>query len=314
MLIYLNGVQNRVGSPNENYARELLELFTMGIEGPDGTPNYSQADVQELARVLTGWSIDVYGTLDAVFVPPWHDSGTKTVFGQTGAWGYDDVVPLLFGQRDSQIAHFVARKLYTEFVYAVPDEAVVADLAAVLLAHDFQIEPAVRALLKSAHFFDGATVGARIKSPATLTLGLHRELGLAGSPDVFETIRFVMNLLGQRLFQPPNVAGWPGYRAWLDTDALPLRWLLGDYLLAQEQTLQALALDLPNPIDAAALAADFAAFFLGVPLDADDEAALVEILLNGIPPYEWNPFDPGAEGRLFGLAAHLLRLPEYQLA
>lgn len=314
MLIYLNGIQNRVGAPNENYARELLELFTMGITGPDGTPNYTQEDIEELARALTGWSVDVYDTLESVFVPVWHDSGTKTIFGQTGNWGYDDVVPLLFDQRGSEIAHHIAGVLYRLFVYEIPDPAVVDALAAELEANDFQLEPTIRTLLKSAHFFDAATIGAHVKSPAMLTLGLYRELGFGEDPELFEIVRFVMALTNQRLFQPPNVAGWPGYRAWLDANTLPLRWLYGDALLPQQQTLQALALALPAPHDPYALTADFAAHFLAVPASDDDLATYTEILLNGIPDYEWNPNDPGAEARLLGLAAYLLRLPEYQLA
>ncbi len=313
MLIYLNGIQNRVGEPNENYARELLELFTMGITGPDGTPNYTQQDIEELARALTGWTVDLYGTLESVFIPPWHDGGTKTIFGQTGPWGYNDVVPLLFGQRAPEIAHHIATVLYREFVYEVPDPAIVAALAAELEANDFQLEPTVRTLLRSAHFFDAATIGARVKSPAALTLGLYHEIGLAEDLDLFEITRFVMALTNQRLFQPPNVAGWPGYRAWLDANSLPLRWLYGDAMLPQQQTLQALALALPNPFDPYALTADFTAHFFAIPASPEDLAAYAEILLNGIPDYEWNPNDPGAEARLLGLAAHLLRLPEYQL-
>ena len=87
MLIYLNGVQNQVGEPNENYARELMELFTMGIEYPEGTPNYTQDDIEELARILTGWTVDLYGNLEAVFIPEWHDDGVKTLFGRTGNGG-----------------------------------------------------------------------------------------------------------------------------------------------------------------------------------------------------------------------------------
>ncbi len=313
MLVYLNGIQNQVGDPNENYGRELLELFTMGIEYPEGTPNYTQDDIEELARVLTGWTVDLYGTLEAVFIPEWHDEGIKTVFGQTGNWGYDDVVPLLFGQRSEPIAHFVADKLYREFVYAIPDSDVVGELADLLLANDFELEPAVRTLLKSAHFFDDQTIGAQIKSPLDTTLGLVRETGFTITPDVSDLIRIGTRVLTQQLFQPPNVAGWPGYHSWLDTNTLPVRWLYADIYLPKQQTLQALALSMPNPFQVELLAADLAEFFLAVPFDEETIITFTEILLNGIPPYEWNPNDPGAEGRLFGLVSYILELPEYQL-
>lgn len=313
MLIYLNGVQNQVGDPNENYARELMELFTMGIEYPEGTPNYAQDDIEELARVLTGWTVDLYGTLESVVVPAWHDNGVKTVLGQTGNWGYDDVVPILFGQRSEAIAHFVAEKLYRLFVYEIPSPDVVDDLADLLLTHDFQLEPVVRTLLRSAHFFDDVTIGAQIKGPFDMTLGLIRETGFVMTPDVTNLIHIGTSLLNQQLFRPPNVAGWPGYHSWLDTNTLPVRWLYGDVYLPGQQTLQALALAMPDPYTIEVLTADFAEFFLAIQLDQDDLAQLVEIVLNGIPPYEWNPLDAGAESRLFGLVAHFLQLPEYQL-
>ena len=248
-----------------------------------------------------------------MFVPQWHDEGMKTVFGQTGNWGYDDVVPLLFGQRSEAIAHFMADKLYREFVYAIPDTDVVDDVAALLLTHDFQLEPVVRTLLKSAHFFDGETIGAQIKGPLDATLGLVRETGFVITPDVSNLIRAGSNILNQQIFQPPNVAGWPGYHNWLDTNTLPIRWLYADIYLPIQQTLQALALAMPNPFVVEVLAADLAEFFLPIPLDQVEIDKFVEILLNGIPPYEWNPNDPGAEGRLFGLVSYVLEIPEYQL-
>ena len=313
MLIYLNGFENRVGQPNENYARELLELFTMGITGPDGEPNYTQSDIEELSRALTGWGIDYYGTQEAVFVPFWHDTGEKTIFGQTGAWGYDDIVPLLFGQRADEIAHFVCSKIYQALVYDVPNPSVVAEMAALFVAEDFQIEPVVRTLLRSTHFFDDDVIGARIKSPLDHGLALYRESGYPEHPDVYTYLNFRMAQAGQELFNPPNVAGWPGYHAWIDTQALPVRWLYARQFLYFFPGMQALALSMPNPYDVHALAADLAAFFLGVPVSDDDLTTFTELLLNGIPDYEWNPSADGAEVRLRGLVDHLLGLPEYQL-
>ena len=313
MLVYLNGVQNQQGSPNENYAREVMELFTMGIEYPEGTPNYTQNDIEELARVLTGWSVDPYGTLEAVFVPEWHDEGTKTVFGQTGNWGYDDVVTLLFGQRSEAIAHFIAKKLYSLFVYEIPSPAVVDELATLLLTHDFQLEPVVRTLLKSAHFFDEATMGARMKSPFDMVLGLVREAGFDIVPELTNTIQSGTEDLNQSIFHPPNVAGWPGYRSWIDTNTLPIRWWYAENILGRQQTLVALALSMPDPYTIEVLTADLAELFIAIRLEQDDLDLLVEIVLNGLPPYEWNPLEPGAENRLYGLVSHLFLLPEYQL-
>ncbi len=314
MLIYLNGVENRVGSPNENYARELLELFTMGITGPGGAENYTQTDVEELSRALTGWGIDVYGSQEGVLVDEWHDNGQKTIFGQTGNWSYDDIVPLLFGQRGMEIAHFVCRELYQEFVYPIADESIVAELAELFVANDYQLEPVVRTLLKSAHFFDEATIGARVKGPIELFLGECRSVEFVEQEFILEYMDYFCHEIGQIVFEPPNVSGWSGHRRWVDTSTLSYRWLFAEYLLYQEQTLQALALSFPQPFNAAALTADMAAYLLGVPLDQERIDTLVVVLLDGLPSYEWDPTNPGAEGRLFGLLREIFRLPEYQLA
>ncbi|MDX1548901.1 MAG: DUF1800 family protein, partial [Rhodothermales bacterium] len=140
MLLYLNGVQNAAGAPNENYARELLELFTMGPEDDQGTPNYTQQDIEEIARALTGWLVDPFN-LTVQLVSVRHDGGEKTIFGRTEAFGYDDVIDLLFEERPEQIAAFLCRKLYRAFIYEAPDEALVAELAQVMRAHDFAIAP-----------------------------------------------------------------------------------------------------------------------------------------------------------------------------
>ena len=318
MLVYLNGIENRVGAPNENYARELLELFTMGITGPDGTPNYTQDDIAAISRALTGWGLDYYGEtetpLEPVFIPDWHDTGEKTIFGQSGAWGYADVVRIVFEERSPEIAHWIATVLYREFVYDVPHPDVVGALADVLLDADFEIAPAVRTLLQSEHFFDAAVLGARVRSPLEVNIGTHRGLGYAASSDHLGGVHYTMRLSGQVLFQPPTVAGWPGGRDWLDTSRLTARWLYASWVVWQQDRFRALAAAMPDPWDPARLAADLADHLLGVPLDAAAAEALTPILLNGIPAYEWNPTVEGAESRIRQLVSHLLRLPEYQLS
>ncbi len=314
MLIYLNGIENRVDSPNENYARELLELFTMGITGSAGTANYTQTDIEELARTLTGFGIDVYGTQEAVLIPGWHDNGFKTIFGQTGRWGYDDVVPLIFEQRGSETAHFVCRELYQEFVYPIANEEIVAELASLMVANDYELEPVIRTLLNSAHFFDAATIGARVKSPVEMILGQCKAVEFVEQEFILEYMFYYCYELGQLVFDPPNVSGWPGHRTWIDTSRLSFRWLFSEWLLYQEQTLRALAMTFPHPFNAALLTAEIVEYVLGVPLEQEAIDALVEVLLDGLPDYEWDPTNSGAEGRLFGLFYQIFRLPEYQLA
>lgn len=230
MLIYLNGTQSRVGEPNENYGRELLELFTMGQFDSEGNENYSQTDIEEIARALTGWVVDT-GNLTVRFVPNRHDSGEKTIMGRTGTWGYDDVVDILFEERGNKIAEFVATKLYREFISATPDETLVGQLAQIFVDAGFEIEPVIRALFKSRQFHDVQVQGALIKSPVSMAVGLLSEAN--GTPDdrQFNALYRVARILNQRLLDPPNVAGWEGYHTWINTTTLPSRWLMAEALI-----------------------------------------------------------------------------------
>lgn len=318
MLTYLNGIGNRKEAPNENYARELMELFTMGIMGPDGSPNYTQADITEIARALTGWGVDYFGTTDrplqASLVDGWHDDGVKTIFGKTGTWGYDDVIRILFETRSREIAWWISSRIYREFVYDVPHPGVVSQMAFMLRGNGFELKPVIRALLTSAHFFDGAALGVKIRSPFEHHMSAYRELGYAPDAQFVTDVRHTMKLAGQVLYDPPDVAGWPGGRAWLDTNRLTARWLHADQLLAQPGVLREFAQTMPDPFNPHRLAADIADALLGVSLSGDEKSALTPILLNGIPDYEWNPLVDGAEVRIRHLVAYLLRLPEFQLA
>ena len=314
MLVYLDGARNRKGAPNENYARELLELFTVGIADASGAATYTQADVEGLARTLTGWTVQIPGDTSAAFVERRHDTGDKTVLGQTGPWGYDDVVPILFGERPREIARTVATALYREFVYSVPHPAIVADIADLLVQEDFQIAPVVRALLNSAHFFDDAAIRARIKSPAERTMGLWRTLGYVPDREQQGWLWYQMAETRQVLFKPWTVAGWPGGRAWIDTSTLPLRWNFdGNSIWGNVESLPALALALPDGDDATALARDLATLLLGRTPTGDALALYTEILLDGLPYYEWDPRAEGSKYRLQALVDHLARLPEFQL-
>ncbi len=313
MLHYLNGNENRAGRPNENYARELLELFTMGQTGPDGSANYTQADIEEVARALTGWDADKHRHLESVFDPELHDGGEKTIFGQTGNWGYDDVIRILFEERGAEIAHFICEKLYRAFVYDAPNAAVVQEMADLFQASDFELKPVVHALLSSAHFFSDAALGARIKSPADHHLGLYREVGYAVDPTFNPILDRDLKYTGQELFNPPGVAGWDGHRAWLNTTSLTTRWGFISRFLGRQPTLRALAAAMPDPEDPHALSASLAEFLLGVSLSQPEVDRVAEILLHGASPDDWDPQDESAERRILGAVTHLVRLPEYQL-
>ncbi len=348
MLLYLNGNTNEVREPNENYARELLELFTMGQETIDGAINYTQTDIEELARALTGWVVDPFA-LEVYFVPERYDAGGKTILGQTGPFGYSAVIDLIFEERAQQIAEFICGKLYAEFIYAAPDPAIVKELAQVFLAHGFEIAPVLETLLSSAHFFDDEVGGAQIKSPIATMVGLLKESAQESYPPrLFTLLDRYGRFMQQRLLDPPNVAGWPGHHNWLDTNTFPIRWEVSSALLFSSRLdqppldLVPMAEELHDPFSPLAvfdLPRAMAEHLLPVPLDAlnldgggefggdlqnnplPQEIVdaplyvqdLAKIFLAGVPWYEWNLYLDEAAALLLNFARYLTNLPEYQL-
>lgn len=313
MLIYLDGRLNRVGSPNENYGRELMELFTLGVN------NYTEKDVSEAARALTGWGIS---GLQAVLNQRRFDTGTKTILGRTGAFNDTDVVDILFDQW--QTAMFICRKLYRTFVYQEPDEAVVSEMADTLRESKYEIRPVLRKLLLSGHFFDETTRGSLIKSPIDMVVGAARMLNISRVSPVY--LAGFAGLLDQTLLDPPNVAGWPGYRSWVSTTTLPNRHVFVDELMdgkpramyRQTFTFPAadvmdLARSLPAPNDAVALVRDLSETLFGIPIDEAQQKTFLDALLQGAAVYDWSISDPRAGDRLRALIRMMMKLPEYQL-
>lgn len=211
MLIYLDGRKNVRGKPNENFARELMELFSMGVG------NYTEADVKEAARAFTGWGLD-----GNEFDESWlrHDRGKKTFLGETGRFDGEDVVDIILEQPAT--AEFVVAKIYRYFVRDDPSPAVQRRLAGLLRARDYRIAPVLESLFLSRDFYSQATVGAHVKSPVELVVSTYRKLGvpeLPGAPHFHTTTRG----MGQALYEPPNVAGWSGGRTWINPSTLMLR-------------------------------------------------------------------------------------------
>ena len=347
MLKYLDGDTNRNLEPNENYARELLELFTMSPKDKDGNDNYTQQDIVEIARALTGWVID-YITNVTVFIPSRFDDGEKTFLGRTGAFGYDEVIDIIFEERGAETAYFVCEKLYTEFVYAVPDTTIVQELADELIANNYNIAPVIRILLKSAHFFDTQLSGSRIKSPLDLLAGMSNEVMVVPDAETAGFLKAVSTFLEQNLLNPPNVAGWPGYRSWISTTSLPIRWLVTDFLLFGDNgsnlvDLVPVARLLPDASDELAafkLPIALAEYFMAVPVEnldignvseefggdlvnfpIPDEVLngpayavnLAKIFLAGVPWYEWDIDNEQAPILLALFARFLTQMPEFHL-
>jgi len=212
MVIYLDNAQNRKGTPNENFAREVMELFTLG-EG-----NYSEQDIKEAARAFTGWSLD-RETGQFMFRRFIHDYGAKTVLGKSGNLDGDDVLDILLSRPET--AQFVTRKLWREFVSPDPDEAEVKRIAARFRDSRYDIKVALQALLTSESFYAAENRGVLVKSPVDLVVGTMRQFGMQpGQPVPFAVAAAGM---GQNLFSPPNVKGWPGGEAWINASTLLAR-------------------------------------------------------------------------------------------
>ena len=212
MLIYLDSATNRRGSPNENFAREVMELFTLG-EG-----RYSEDDIKQAARAFTGWSINP-DTGDYMFRRFLHDGGEKTVFGKSGNFDGDAVLDLILAQPAS--AEFIVRKLWREFVSPQPDEVRVKKIAAQFRASGWSIVQPVRALLLQPEVIARDEDNALVKSPADLMVGFVRQSGGQLSQPVAAAVALAG--MGQNLFSPPNVRGWPGGDAWINTHTLLAR-------------------------------------------------------------------------------------------
>lgn len=223
MLQFLNNQQNRKNAPNENFAREVMELFTLG-KSTTGKPHYTETDIKEAARAFTGWQFTPDGQF--VFRERVHDDGPKTIFGETGTFQGDDVLQLLL--KNPQTARHVTTKIYREFVNEQVDSQRVDELSRRFYKSGYDIADLMEAIFTADWFFDPQNIGAHIKSPVELLAGIRHTFGLTFSdpqPQVF-----VQRTLGQMLLYPPNVAGWPGGRNWIDSSSLLFRMKLPDYV------------------------------------------------------------------------------------
>lgn len=211
MLIYLDVARSRRGKPNENFAREVMELFTLG-EG-----RYAETDIKEAARAFTGWSIDP-DSGEFLFRPFFHDHGQKKVLGATGAWRGEDILDLLLAQPAT--AEFIVGKLWREFVSPQPEANEVRRIATAF-RRNYEIRETVRALLLSPAFWAQENRANLIKSPVDLVAGTLRQFDVGiGDPLPFALL---LRALGQDLFSPPNVKGWPGGESWINSRTLLAR-------------------------------------------------------------------------------------------
>lgn len=224
MLQFLSNQQNRKNAPNENFAREVMELFTLG------RGNYGEHDIKEAARAFTGWQYTPDGAF--VFRERVHDAGDKTIFGKTGPFVGEDVIAMLLANR--QTARFVTGKLYRFFVTDSPATDTEASKRIDVLADQFynsgyDITDLLETMVNADWFYEAHNVGTHIKSPVELLAGMRHALGITF--DQPQPQIFVQRTLGQTLCYPPNVAGWPGGRNWIDSSSLLFRMQLPAYVL-----------------------------------------------------------------------------------
>lgn len=334
MLYFLNGYLNKVAAPDENYARELQELFTVGKESPN---TYSEDDVVVAARVLTGWTLNQ--NAETVFVPTAHDAGFKVFsafYNNTIITGSNDgnaeldqLLNMIF--QKEEVSLFICREIYRFFVYykidADVEANVIVPLAQIFRDSNFEIKPVMRALLLSEHFFDAANKGCQIKNPLDMVAGVLRNYNLSlPAPTLYDqyfiqlSINYFCGALQMLPGDPPNVAGWQAYRqspnyyrVWISSDTIRNRNIVTDVMafagldVGPEKLIInhiAFAAQFSNPGDPNALIDDITSLLLPMPLSLLKKTFLKSILLSGqLSDHYWtdawnaflnNPTDPMA--------------------
>ena len=322
MLRYLNGFENKKNSPNENYARELYELFTLG-EGN----GYTQEDITETSRALT-----VYNKSSSsgpiTFNENTFDKEEKTIFGKKGNWGYQDVIDILFDEKKSLIAQFICTKFYKYFVSPQVNESIVSEMAATFIDNQFELKPVFFQLFKSEHFYDIMNSNVLIKSPIDLMLGLHNSLNFqcSESLDLEVNLRNKCRDMGQTIFSPIDVAGWQGNHDWINSETLPKRWEFADYLLikywnANKYQFKKMAIDLAgrDETDINIIVNKIKDFiFCPYEIKADEMKDAINIFKGEVPEnyFEdgtWSLTDNTVERQVYDLLRFFIGLPEFQL-
>ncbi len=322
MLIYLNGRGSRSKNavPNENYAREVMELFTLGVG------NYTENDIKEAAKTFAGWQ--VIG-LEAKFDANRVSTENKTILGKTGNFTYDQTIDLLFEQ--ASCAPFICRKIYKEFVSNQIDEEFVKKMAKVLKDNDFNLKPLLSFLFKSDEFYNINVIGSKIKSPSELMIGSLKVLDFKNLAIKYDDVNnsdyaYIYDqskILQQQLFEPPNVAGWPGQRDWISSTTFAYRSGFSDSIVNGKKINGAKIAFKLNAIDyartfqnsenAVKFIDEITAIFFQLPLSIIKKKILLDTLLEGTVAENYSTYVPMAELRLQKLFKAMMRLPEYQL-
>lgn len=330
MLRFLNGNANKKQAPNENYARELLELFTIGKGdqiAPGDYSNYTENDIIEIAKILTGWrdrgfrSTEAGQEITSEFISNRHDETTKTLsahfnnasIDNMGADEYLHLIDIIFEQEE--VARFISRKLYRWFIYydisTETEELVIEPMAQLLIDNNYEIKPVLEALFKSEHFFDILNIGPMIKNPIDFVMSLLKtnyvEFPPASSQSLYYRVPIkVFNLLRvmeMSYYDPPSVAGWKAYyqspayyRIWISATSLQLRTQLSNALSTIGLTVNGFTLQidslailngLSNPSDINTVIDEITHTVFPQPITDSQKDVLKGILIPGLPDYEW---------------------------
>lgn len=368
MLRMLNGNQNTKVAPNENYARELMELFTLGkgdLAGPGDYTTFTEQDVLAMAKVLTGWrdrghySNNPAVTVGSFFTPNLHDTSTKQLSHRfnnvtvpnTGDQEYKQLVDIIF--QKAEVAKFISRKLYRWFVYyeidAATEQSVIAPMAQLLIDNNYNIKPALQALLKSDHFYNILNVGPMIKHPLDFLLSGIKPTQVAFPTDLTNKYNAWLGIfrlspvMQMEYYNLPDVAGWKAYyqepafyRIWINASTLPPRMTYTNTLIGNGYNYNNFRVKIDvlkfvktidNPYDPNQVVAEFAKILMPQPLTPEQLTALKEILIPGLPDYEWGveyteylekPMDTtlakAIETKLRNLLKAMLTIPEFYLS
>jgi uncharacterized protein (DUF1800 family) len=308
MLIWLDGQYNRKGKPNENYGREVMELFTLGIG------SYTEDDVKQLARAFTGWQINFD---KAVFNKRYFDDGEKTIFGQTDHFDSHSAVDLLL--RQPHAGPFLSRHLLVEFVHPQPTDEMIQHYAKRLWATKWDLKIVLTELLSSRLFFSDWAYRSRIKSPVELTVGAVMALG--GKINT-SFLREQTTKMGQAILMPPNVKGWDGNQAWINANTVMLRFNFGEAMATQKLGEFAKKSEMEswllkhNIKTAGDIVDHYAKLFLDGELDPRTRDTFITYMNEGTKR-DPGPFVLGQDAlnlKVRGLLHLIMAVPEYQLA
>ena len=330
MMIWLDISNSKKEAPNENFARELMELFTLGVD------NYSQDDVIAASRAFTGYitnGLDTNYDFEAMegwgpWWTNWHDFDDKTFMGQTGPWTGDDIINIILDQDNCAI--HICKKIYQWFLYNEPDILFIDEMANVLRNNNYELKPALEYLFSSEHFYDTNFKGANIQNPVQLYLGSLKKLKMHDQPFDINFFCEIQNHLGMVLFEPPDVNGWIGYRTWINSNTLPLRKAMLCALIDHESPFGSFGNYINIPLIANSLVNqndnsyhieqiinNLSLIFFGIPIGQTLRDQLLNIALDGAEPYDWDinlPAYNAQWSRMKNLLQHMIKLPEFQLS